>query len=91
MVAGGCEEESSGPQLSAETYIDVMVKLRLAQDRSASETDFAERRDSILEEAGVTDSTLVQWVRGQGEDVIRLSAIWDSINSRLIAARDTFR
>jgi hypothetical protein len=89
--AMACERDPRGPQLDPETFIDVMVELRRAHERGGSTAEFEARRDSILQEAGVTDSTLVQWVRTRQADVGFLTALWDSVNARLIATRDTLR
>jgi hypothetical protein len=88
-LASACEQEPEGPQLASETFIDVMVQLRRAHEQSESDAQFEVRRDSILRGAGVTDSTLVQWVRMRSGDVEFLTALWDSVNARLIATRDT--
>jgi hypothetical protein len=84
-----CERDPEGPQLEPETFIDVMVQLRRAHEQAASNSEFELRRDSILSAAGVTDSTLVQWVRTRKNDVPFLTALWDSVNARLIATRDS--
>ena len=92
MVAlPACEREPQGPDLRAETYIDVMVELRRAHTPQMSPAEFEAKRAEILAEAGVTDSLLVQWARAHGRDVALMSAVWDSINARLTAAEDPAR
>ena len=90
-LAGACGRDPEGPQLAPETFIDVMVQLRRAHEQATSNSEFELRRDSILRSSGVTDSTLVQWVRTRSDDVGFLTALWDSVNARLIVTRDTIR
>jgi hypothetical protein len=87
VLPSGCERgEPVGPAIPTETFIDVMVALRLAAVDGASSEEFAERREEILRDAGVTDSALVAFVRVWGDDPQRMAAIWDSVASRLRAA-----
>lgn len=90
-MLAACTREAAGPQLEPETYVDVMVALRRAHRQTATPAEFQARRQAILQEAGVTDSLLVQWVRSRGEDVELLTALWDSINARLASEVDSAR
>jgi hypothetical protein len=85
-AAFACSADDGAPAIEPSTYVDVMVALRQADDRTLSEAEFVERREKILQEAGVTDSMLVRWARAHGEDVRFMAELWDSINARLNAA-----
>lgn len=84
-AAFGCSPETGVPSIDRSTYVDVMVALRVADNETSSETEFLQRREQILQEAGVTDSMLVQWVRAHGGDIRFMAELWDSINARLNA------
>lgn len=85
-VPFGCARDPGAPAIEPETYVDVMVALRLADNQTSSEAEFVERREQILRDAGVTDSVLVQWVRAHGQDLRLMAELWDTINARLNAA-----
>jgi hypothetical protein len=87
VLPTGCGRgEPESPTIPTETFIDVMVALRLAAVEGASSEEFEERREQILRDAGVTDSALVAYVRVWGDNPQRMAAIWDSVATRLRAA-----
>jgi hypothetical protein len=61
-----------------------MVQLRKADSDTDDPAVFGARRDSILREAGVTDSMLLAYARVHGGDVAHMAEVWDSIARRLV-------
>jgi hypothetical protein len=84
---GACGRSSTEP-IARETFIDVIVDLRAAHRTTDSPEAFEAKRTEILERAGVTDSLLVEFVRAHGRDTGLLSALWDTINVRLLERAD---
>ena len=69
-------------------FIEVVIALREAERavelRDSAAARFEVRRDSILDAYGVTGEDLTAYLRARGEDVDYLSALWDTINQRLM-------
>jgi hypothetical protein len=61
-----------------------MVELRRAAREAAGGGDFTTLKQEIMARHGVTDSMLVAWVRRRAGDVEQMSAIWDTIDARLV-------
>lgn len=72
-----------------ETFIQVIVALRRANAEAGSQAEFEREKASILEDVGVTDSALLEYVRGH--DLKYMASVWDSIEARLRPAEDSIR
>lgn len=83
-LLAGCGRSADATGLDDDRFIDVMVQLRRAAERTRGEPDsFPPRRDRILGDAGVTQEQLLEYVETHGADIARMAAVWDSINRRL--------
>lgn len=91
MVAlPGCDgDERETETISPERFVTVFVDLRLAARGAEGDTIPAARRDSILSAHGVTPADLLEFARVRGRDPSRMSAVWDSVELRLLRAADT--
>jgi hypothetical protein len=87
LTLAACDAEPTEPMTRAQ-FIDVMTELRKIDMDTDAPEEFDARRDSILREAGVTDSTLVDFARLHGRDIVYMAEVWDSIATRL-AVEDT--
>jgi hypothetical protein len=79
VLAQGCGPEAPAV-MERGKFIDVIVELRRAEHEGVQVAQFEVRRDEILEEAGVTDSMLVEFARVHGRDAEFMAAVWDSID-----------
>jgi hypothetical protein len=85
LLASGCSpsEPQPDPGMTTEQFIEVVVALRQAAQQTGSTEEFDARRQQLLQESAITDSMLLQFVRVRGDDVQRMTVIWDSISARL--------
>lgn len=82
------EERETGT-IPAERFVTALVDLRLAAREAEGDTIPAARRDSILSAHGVTDDDLLEFARVRGSDPSRMSAVWDSVELRILRAVDS--
>lgn len=83
VTSTGCSEAQPVEPMSRETFIEVVVALRQANREETSADAFLERKREILEQAGVTDSGVVEYARIHESDIAFMAATWDSIARRL--------
>jgi|SRR5690606_4379060 len=86
LLLAGCRSRGEETTITRDQFIDVIVQLRMADMDTDDPAVFAARRDSILREAGVTDSMLLAYARVHGGDVAHMAEVWDTISRRLIRA-----
>lgn len=85
-----CDRRGEQAPIPDETFIQVMVDLRRAAAASAGDTSgFEAMRDSILADAGVTDSALYAWVNATAEDPERMGRVFRQIRDSMRARPDT--
>lgn len=65
------------------TFIGVVAELRQASRAATDEADFEMLKSTILTEAGVTDSMLVEFTRFYGHRADFMAAVWDSVDRTL--------
>jgi hypothetical protein len=78
-----CDASAPIEPMPRETFIEVMAELRVAARTADAQPEFEQRRRQILEDAGVTDSALVAFVRMHGRDLPLLAEVWDSVEARI--------
>lgn len=83
-VLSGCSGSSPNEPLTSADFIEIMVELRHAAYQTTPE-QFAERKEQVLRQAGVTDSMLTAWVERNATNVPLMAEVWDSIDARLAA------
>ena len=82
LLIGGCAQGPVAP-IDRDTFVRVMAELRDA-GRAMSDTSlFDARRRAILEEAGVTDSMLMGFVRVHAANAAYMAEVWDSVDARV--------
>lgn len=91
LVLASCHDEQAVEPMPRETFVEVIVELRRAATQNPTQAEFEARKEEILEEANVTDSALVEYVRLHGHELERMAEVWDSVNARLRAAEDSIR
>jgi hypothetical protein len=69
--------------LDRDTFIDVVVALRKAARENPDSNAFDIQKAALLGEAGVTDSTLAEFIRIHNGDTRYMAAVWDSIDRKL--------
>jgi hypothetical protein len=69
--------------MDRETFVHVMAELRDASRSTSDAALFDARRREILEQAGVTDSMLLSFVRTFAADAEYMAAVWDSVDARV--------
>jgi hypothetical protein len=89
LALSACAESAPSEPMPRETFIDVMVQLRRAAAQDSSQAAFDAARARILEQAGVTDSALLAYVRAYGRRLDFLAELWDTVDARLIVQPDT--
>lgn len=76
-----CRPAETG--IDRSVFIEVMVELRQAAKETTDSGAFDVRRRAILEQAGVTDSSLAAFVDRHTRDARYMAEVWDSIDRRL--------
>lgn len=89
LALNACGGNTTEP-LPREQFIEVMAELRRAA-HGASPEEFEARKAVILQDANVSDSALVQYVRAHAGRLDQMAEVWDSVNARLQAAEDSLR
>ncbi|MGH7502807.1 MAG: hypothetical protein ACREL7_13760 [Longimicrobiales bacterium] len=82
-LAAGCGRAGPTAPMDRDAFIEVMTELRLAAREFKDPSAFDARKADILAAAGVTDSTLMQFVRVYREDPEFMSLIWEEVDERL--------
>ena len=86
---GGAAEEGAVDGLTRDEFVEVVVELREAereaQEQDSTDSWFRDRKEEILEERGVTETQLRDYLLAHGEDMALLEALWDSINEQYAA------
>jgi len=84
LLVGASACRPAGPEgLDRDTFIDVVVELRKAAREYPDSSTFDIRKSAVLREAGVTDSTLAEFIRIHNADTRFMAAVWDSIDRRV--------
>lgn len=85
----GCGRRADATGLGDDQFVQVMVELRRAAERTRMEPDsFPPQRDRILADAGVTEEQLLAYVQEHGTDLQHMAEIWEAINRRLAEPLD---
>jgi hypothetical protein len=77
--------------VSRTTFVEVIVALRRAANETPSQPAFETRKASILEEAGVTEADLLEYVRTHAGELEMMASVWDSIEVRLRPPGDSIQ
>jgi hypothetical protein len=79
----GCSGNSASG-LSDERFINVVVELRQAAETYRDDPDgYVARKDEILNEAGVDETVIREYVEVHGGDLQHMARIWTAINERM--------
>jgi len=78
---------SRSSRLDRETFIEVYVELRRAEQEASTPEAFHARKQEILERYGTTPDALLEFVERHGRDVKYMAELWDTIAARLSASR----
>jgi len=69
--------------MERDTFVRVMAELRDAGRALSDTSQFDARRREILDEAGVTDSMLMAFVRVHAANAAYMAEVWDSVDARV--------
>jgi hypothetical protein len=92
LVLFACKEGNPAGGKSGLTknqFIQVYTELRQAQTLSHSAPEFQQRKQQILQKAGITEQDLHQFVNANLDDVTLLADVFDTISNRLSQPPDT--
>lgn len=91
VLAAGCG--GSGPvgqadavRLDRETYITVLVELRVAARDAADPAEYHRRKQEILDRHGASDEDMMRFTEAHGGNVRLMAEIWDTVHARVEAA-----
>ncbi|NNM34413.1 MAG: hypothetical protein HKO53_15150 [Gemmatimonadetes bacterium] len=88
LVAAACGGDGAAPvageeTISQEAFIEAYIALRVVGLRAPQQLISPEDRLRVLEEQGVTEEQLLEFVEVHGEDLLRMQRIWNEVESRL--------
>ena len=83
LTVAACGGRSPTTPLDREAFIEVMIELRTAAREFRDPSAFDSRKAQILTDAGITDSTLMQFVRAHRDDPEYMSEIWERIDQQV--------
>jgi hypothetical protein len=87
LLAACAREPATG--ISDEQFIDVVVELRRAAVEHREDHEaFQARKDAILQQSGVEEEQLRQYVEVRGRDLQHMAEVWATINERLSESAD---
>jgi len=72
--------------LDRDTYVSVLVDLRVAARDAADAADFARLKQEILERYGTTEEEILRFTDVHGGNVRLMTEIWDTVHARVEAA-----
>jgi hypothetical protein len=79
----------SSPQLSADAFAEVYVRLSIAADTLSSDSaKFEQERSRILKEAGVTQGEMDEFVRRLDKKPLEWADVWKKIVEKLERRRE---
>ena len=78
---GGTPEGAPPEPISRESFIEAYVELRMAALGSPGEQLALEERDRILEEMGLVEEDLLNFVESRGRDVQFMRRVWEEVDS----------
>jgi hypothetical protein len=82
--AAACSPGRDATGIDTDRFVDVVVELRRAAfELRGDPATFELRRDSILDDAGVTEDQLRAYVERHGTDLEHMAEVWAAINTRL--------
>jgi len=86
LTAGACDRAPSAPGdggISSEQFVNAYVKLMQAQNLVGSAAEFEQRKRTVLEDLGVTEKQLQEFVQVHADDISMMAMVWDTIQTRL--------
>ena len=78
---------SRSSRLDRETFIEVYVELRRAEQEAGTPEAFHARKQEILERYGTTPDALLEFIERHGQNVKYMAELWDTIAARLSDSR----
>lgn len=75
--------------ISRETFVNVYVELRQAQDVATSAEQFDAMKREILERYGIDEDALFRFVAAHGHDIEFMAEVWDTLLARLTPSDST--
>jgi hypothetical protein len=85
--SGGIPEGAPPDLISREVFVDAYVELRLAALGSPGEELALEDRDRILEDRGLREEDLLNFVEFRGRDVQFMRRVWEEVDSVISSKR----
>ena len=76
------------PVISRDAFIEAYVALRVGALRIPGEEIRVEARDRILENLGLVDQDLLDFVEVNGRDVQFMRGVWEEVDSIITEARN---
>jgi hypothetical protein len=83
LAVPACSGGDPTAPIDRDAFIEVMIELRLAAREFRDPSAFDSRKDQILADAGVSDSTLMRFVRAHQDDPEYMSEIWERIDEQV--------
>jgi hypothetical protein len=83
LLLAACRGGDLTAPIDRDAFIDVMIELRLAAREFQDPSAFDSRKEEILAQAGISDSTLMQFVRAHQNDPEYMSEIWEVIDQEV--------
>lgn len=83
LFAATCTGGDPTAPMDRDEFIEVMIELRLAAREFTDPSAFDSRKAEILQNAGISDSTLVQFVRAHERDPEYMADIWEFIDEQV--------
>lgn len=85
----GCAKANPRPLASGLTvkqFVEVYVALRQAQIAARTPAEFETAKQKVLQQAGVSEETLEQFIAEHAGEVNMMANVWDTIANRLTNA-----
>jgi hypothetical protein len=83
-VPAGCGRGDATTAIERDRFVETIVELRHAAMETRGDTAAYEvRKQQILQEQGVTEAELRDYVERRGRDVEHMAEVWNEINTRL--------
>ena len=70
-------------------FVAVFTQLQQARAKSQSAAEFAQRKQEILQKAGVSERNMQQFVKANVQNVTLLADMFDTISNRLAQPTDS--
>lgn len=83
LGVGACRSGDPTAPIDRDEFIEVMIELRLAAREFRDPSAFDSRKEQILADAGISDSTLMHFVRAYRNDPGFMSEIWEEIDRQV--------